>query len=437
MAWKDKIGGGGGGLFSSSSYRGPTMAAYTSSRGTRIEFDYENVSMSFDKKTTAFDFPDADGTFIQDLGTSGRKFPLRCFFSGSDCDEAGDIFTEILSETGAGKLQHPMYGTITVVPYGAITRRDDLKTAANQTVFDVTFWETTNVIYPTNQADGASLVTGAIDSLNEAMGGHLENSAELGTVAEQNGFAATVSSLMDTAKEGLDVVADTTAAVEQQFNAIYDSIDTAIDVLVEQPITLASQIMALVQSPARAFAAISTRLSVYRRMAENILGIDDDDPDSEINVYTAGYNSTNANKFYADEVFAVAAVSGQVLSVVNTTFETQVEAQEAAEGILELFSEVVVWRDANYESLGEIDTGEVYQQLQEAVAICAGYLLEISFSLKQERKIVLTRDRSFIDVCAELYGQTDEIYDFFIKTNDLSGDEYFELKKGRTVVYYI
>ena len=57
MAWNDRL----------------HEAAYNSPSGVRILFDYENVRKSFDKKTTAFNFPDADGTFIQDLGHSGIK----------------------------------------------------------------------------------------------------------------------------------------------------------------------------------------------------------------------------------------------------------------------------------------------------------------------------------------------------------------------------
>ena len=52
MAWQDRI----------------VEAAYTSPSGERLTFDYENVSKSVEKKTTAFEFPDADGTFVQDLG---------------------------------------------------------------------------------------------------------------------------------------------------------------------------------------------------------------------------------------------------------------------------------------------------------------------------------------------------------------------------------
>ena len=69
MAWNDRI----------------REAAYTSPSGERIIFGYENVSRKIDKKTTGFDFPDADGTFVQDLANGvsnwlGSKGILADYF---------------------------------------------------------------------------------------------------------------------------------------------------------------------------------------------------------------------------------------------------------------------------------------------------------------------------------------------------------------------
>ncbi len=85
----------------------------------------------------------------------------------------------------------------------------------------------------------------------------------------------------------------------------------------------------------------------------------------------------------------------------------------------------------------QIDTGGAYQQLQDAVALTAGFLVEISFSLKQERVIILDRNRTIIDLAAELYGSIDDQLDFLISSNDLSGSEILELPRGREIVYYV
>ena len=428
--------------------------SYTSPSGIRTTFDFENVSQSFEKKTTAFDFPDAEGTFIQDLGHTGRRYPVRLFIWGDDHDQKADAFMLSLEERGAGKMEHPIYGVKTVVPFGIINRRDDLKTAANQSVFQFAFWETTNIIYPSSQTDPASEVIAAVNAYNIASSEQFENNIELDSTVEQVTFQNTYLALLDQATAVLEPIAVTQQDVETQFNAIVDSINSGINILVDDPLTLAFQTSVMIQSPARALTSISARLEAYSNLASQITGtsriINPDGSEGEPviadgNIAVTGVDSTNANNFFARDLYASTYSTGSIVSAVNNQFKTKSEALETAERILSDFEELVFWRDANYESLsatsneptGVIDTGEAYQQLLNAVALTAGFLVEISFTLKQERSIVLDRARTPLDLEAELYGTVDENLDFLISSNDLSGSEILEIQRGREIVYYI
>ena len=173
-------------------------------------------------------------------------------------------------------------------------------------------------------------------------------------------------------------------------------------------------------------ASITARLEAYRDLANSIIGGDD-----------AVSEPGSGNKFRGNDLFASTLVTGSIVSVVNNRFETKTEALQAAEAVLVQMEEVTNWRDDNFESLGEVDTGGSYQQLQEAVAITAGFLVQISFSLKQERRITLDRSRTVIDLVAELYRTVDEELDFFLASNELTGSEILELPKGREIVYYV
>jgi prophage DNA circulation protein len=405
-------------------------AAYTSPGGNRLTFDFENVSEAVEKKTTGFDFPDADGTFVQDLGHTGRRYPLRVIFWGDDYDLEAEAFIAALLERGTGKLDHPIYGSKDVVPFGKITRRDDLKTAANQAILEVTFWETIGLLFPAAQTDPGSAVLFAVDEYNAAVSAEFADIISLGNATERATFKNDYSALLDTAQSGLQAIADVQDDVRTQFNAIVDSVNQSIDVLVSEPLTLAFQTTQLIQSPARALAAIGARLTAYGDLATAIISGDGA-------VVSPGLDSKSSNKFHTNDLYASTYVTGSVVSAVNTQFVTKADALLSAEIILNQLSDVTDWRDDNFESLGEIDTGGSYQQLQEAVALAAGFLVEISFSLKQERSIVLDRSRTIIDLVAELYGSVDDQLDFLIKTNNLSGSEILELPKGREIVYYV
>lgn len=407
MAWNDRIREG----------------AYTSPGGTRQTWSFEDVSKTIDKKTTGFNFPDAPGTYVQDLGNSGYRYPLRLIFWGDECDTEADAFEALLLEIGTGKLEHPIYGVKDVVPFGTITRRDDLKTAANQAIIECTFWETINIIYPAAQTDPASSVVSSVDEYNAAAAAELEDTLILKTVNAAVTFKNNVLSLVDSVQSGLQVIADTQEAVQKEFDAVVSSINNGIDTLVGDPLTLAFQVTQMIQAPARAITAIEARLNAYKDLAQALISGD-------------GADVSNTDEFHTKDLYASSYVTGSILSTVNNQFATKTAALEAAEEILAQLDDVVVWRDGNLQNLEEIDTGGAYQKLQEAAAIAAGFLVQISFSLKEERRLVLDRNRTIVDLVGELYGAVDSELDFFIISNDLSGSEILELPAGREVLYY-
>lgn len=411
MAWQDRI----------------QEAAYTSPSGTRFTFSYENVSKSVTKKTSAFNFPDAEGTFVQDLGHTGRRYPLRVIFHGADYDQEAEAFEVGLLEKGTGKLEHPIYGTKDVVPFGEIKQRDDLKTAANQAIIEVQFWETIGLLYPTGQIDPAEAVLTAVEEYNTAEAEQFEEILDTDTASELVTFKNGYQVLLDTSRNALKAIADVQDDVAQTFNAIYDSINTGIDTLVSDPLTLAFQTTQLLQAPALALANVQARLDAYGNLVDQLTGT----------VREPGLDSENANSFQTDDLYASTSVTGMIVSVVNNQFETKSEALAAADTLLAISEQLTTWRDANYNSLGQIDTGGAYQQYEQAVSLAAGFLVQISFSLKQERRVTLDRNRTIIDLAAELYGEVDAQLDFLIQSNDLTGSEILELPAGKEIVYFI
>lgn len=408
MAWQDRL----------------KEAAYTSPSGNRITFDYENVSKNFDKKIAAFNFPDADGSYIQDLGHSGRRYPLRVIFWGNDYDLDAQVFESLLQERGTGKLDHPIYGTVDVVPFGTIKQRDDLKTSANQAIIEVVFWETIGLVYPISQTDPASEALKAVNDFNDKISNELENTINLNTAFEKSNFKNTYDNLLTIAASGLQSIADTQDDVKSQFDAIFDSINNSVDVLISDPLTLAFQTTRLIQLPALAITLINARISAYSDLSDSIFS-------------GSGASVNTINDLHTNDLYASTYVTGSILSVINNNFVTKTEAIEAAESVIEQFDNLKTWRDDNFKLFNEIDTGEAYQKLLDAVALTAGFLVEISFSLKQERRFILTRNRTIVDLVAELYGELDNQFDFFIESNELSGSEILELPKGREIVYYI
>lgn len=407
------------------------QAAYVSPSGIRTVFAYEDVSKEIDKKTSSFEFPDVNGTFVQDLGNTGRRYPLRVIFSGDNYDTDADAFDSVLLERGIGRLEHPIYGTINVVPFGPIIRNDPLKTAANQAIIDLTFWETINITFPNSQTDPGSQVLSSINSYNSASAQQFNNNTNLLDEVDRVSFKNDYTSLLDSTSSGLSSVANTQDKVRQQFEGITASINNSIDILIGQPTTLGFQTTQMIQSPARASTSIKARLDAYGDLSTSLISGDGA-------VVTKTIEPIPSNEFHTSDLFASTYVTGSILSVINNEFVTKNEALEAAETILQQFQDVTNWRDNNFTALQEVDEGSAYQQLQQSVALVAGFLVQISFNLKQERIISIDRNRTILDLTSELYGTTsnDDI-NFLINSNNLSGSDILELPKGRRIVFYI
>lgn len=417
-------------------------AAYTSPAGVRVRFDYEDVSREYDKRTTAFEFPGVDGAYVQENGYGARRYPLRCFFWGDNHDRIATLFEEQLLERGTGRLEHPLYGTVDVVPFGTITRRDDLRSAANQTIVEVVFFTTVGAVYPSGQLSPRSEIQASLDAFDLAASARFEDATDLTGAVSQANIKGTIRKFLRTVSSSMQSVADATSSVRREFADAQQTINLGLDVLVGQPVLLAQQVCNLIKAPARALIGIQSRLDAYERLATSILssaaalgtslipGI----PGNPLTL--TALRLRESNDFQTADLFALNAVSGSVLSVLENTFTTRPGALLAAEAVLAQLDALVPWREQRYADLLQVDTGETYQALQQAVALVAGFLVEASFTLQTERRIVIDRQRTIIDLAAEIYGAVDTRLDDLINNNELTGSEILELQRGRVILFY-
>lgn len=394
--------------------------AYTPANSQRQTFDFTDVSRTSELKGTAFEFADSNRTYVQRSGVSGDRYPMRLYFSGPDCDLQATAFEAALKLPGIGKLEHPRYGTVNVVPLGEMRRLDGLVTDANQVIIEVTFWDTVGTAYPTAERDPASDVAEALAAYNAAAAQEFEDRLDLSKPGALSAFSARYQALLDIARGGLESAASVTEESQRLFDAVYTSINQGLNTLAGDPLTLAAQTLILVEAPARAAATFSARLDAYASLSQQLRGVD----------------TTDANELASSDLYVTASTAATAGAALTSTFETRKQAITAAESLLLELETVTNWRDTQFDTLVLTDIGEAYRTLQDAVALAAGFLVQASFSLALEKRIVLTRNRTIVDLVAELYGEVDERLDFFIETNGLAWGELLELPAGREIVYY-
>jgi hypothetical protein len=438
-------------------------AAFTSPSGTRIRFQFEDVGREWTKRGTIFEFAGVDGGYVQQTGNGPLFYPMQVFFSGKDCDLIATAFEAALLEDGIGKLEHPMYRKLDVVPFGPITRRDALVSGANQVTIDVTFFRTLGAVWPSSQAHPQSEILAAIAGFNVAAAQQFEGRTKLTRTLQKVGMIATLKKLVGNVNRALSVTRGNISSITRQFREAEALANFMIDTAIGQPLAIAGQISNLIQAPARALTGIEQRLGDYDRLAKDILASALGAPDKAL---ASGQGIQDridkiGNDFHAAAHVAMNAVAGSVIAVSadpigengtergalrrGAQFRTRTQAVEAAAALTAQFEQLIPWREGGFAALAgvdqigpfQVDTGEDYQALQRAVALASGALLQVSFTLVPERAIVLDRNRTIIDLAAQLYGKVDnDTLDFLISTNNLTGDEILELPRGREILYY-
>jgi len=105
--------------------------------------------------------------------------------------------------------------------------------------------------------------------------------------------------------------------------------------------------------------------------------------------------------------------------------------------LLEQTEQYITWRESQYTSLELVDDDfSTYQQIQELVNLTAGYLLELSFTLQQQKTFVCDKDYALPVIANKLYGSID-FEQRIIADNNLQGDELFFVSKGKQIIYYV
>lgn len=410
-------------------------AAYTPPSGIRFRFAYEDVSRSVNKRTSAFEFPSVEGAYVQDHGIGARKYPLRCYFSGSDHDLRATEFELALCERGPGRLEHPLYGAFDAIPFGDITRNDALRTAANQSVVEVTFWTTLASLYPSGQVDPRNELVAALDAFELAAAAHFEQTVDLGTAAARMATRVETQSLLKLVSGSLTDAANAVETVSRAFRDAQQALNYGLDVLIGQPLQLAQQVVNLLRAPAIAATGIESRLEAYGRLLERIYAAART-VDYAGGQFIASTAQRVSNSFHTSDMFAASAIAAALRASTAHTFRTRAEALATADTLSNAFDAWVAWRDAARLSLGQVDPGTSYEALQHAAARAIAYLVGVSHTVATERRIVLDRARTIIDLAAELYGAVDDRLDDLISMNSLSGAEILELPAGMAIVYY-
>lgn len=422
--------------------------AWTSPKtNTRVRFDFEDLERTTPLNGTMFTFPGVNNGYPQRTGFGSREYPIRAYFSGPNHDKVATAFEAALLEPGVGRLEHPLHGRIPCVPFGQITRNDALKTAANQTIIETSFFTTVGDVYPSSRPSDTNEILNAISGFDVKAASDFDRLMELAGAVQKAQSKATIRGYLLKVSAELQSISDSVASVNRAFRDLQSDINLGLDILIGQPLLLARQISDLIKAPGRALVGIESRLDAYARLAASIFGAKAANPAEAFASGTAlvQRRARIANDLHISDLFAANAVAGSIVATaLDGSFTTRPQAIAAAASVQAQLDALVLWRDNGFATLASlpevseslVDTGSAVQALQAAVSLTVGFLVQSAFGLVVERRIVLDRPRTIVDLAAELYGEVDNRLDLLIASNNLTGDEIIELPRGRVISFY-
>lgn len=433
-------------------------ARYTSPSGKEAAFAWEAASRKTELKTGVYTFPGRDGAHVQHQGAGARSFPLTCIFSGADCMEKADAFEAMLIERGVAELQHPLYGTIKVVPTGDIERQDDPVNKNGEAVVSITFTETITDEAAALDETAADAIDENLDEFTEAAVADFAGNIDTENISEQlavqsaleNQTQSIVDNLQPIAMSDKKSFADWLASAKElkdNIKKLYTKSLAAagkVESVYVKALNIGRITLRLLKLPATLSVALSEKIQGYSALTATLINQYKNDPFETEKIkksYAAARLAlTGASaSIAAGSALTIASVAASNRSLVDISAGaiSREAASGAAETIAANFESVIEFQDDKIAQNIFVDTdAAAHIALSEIVYSSIQLILNASFALPMQRTITLDRDRQVIELCAELYGTTDYVDDFIIQ-NNLNIDEIELLPMGKKVSYYV
>ncbi len=423
--------------------KGTIFNLKTTESGYSRKHNGEVKSNPTNKKSSKKSVTDSNDTF-SDLGIAGRDVTLECLFIGSSHDVDAKTFTDALCETGKSHLRLA-YGdefTVNVLDFSV---KNDLLKAINATTVTVKFHETAKTTYPESDSSGKKEIK------NEAANTKLNAAQKLsdavsnvsGDTSRLSKFAASFNKMLTTVSNALDT------ANSMTLNSIMT--DILGQNVVNNAFTMTSQLQ-IVMSKSAALASRVKNMSAFtlktplgsafdswRGLISNL--ITSSTPSGAVT--SKGLKNNEIDNLLINDTAAISALASLCETSIDSIYETRKEAVEAAKKLIELEE---TWTDFVEEQTAKItELNDVFirdNDVVELVSAAAGEILRQSYELKVEKTLILTEDKTLVEIAYENYyddfkADPDKTIEYLRTSNDLTDDDFFLLPKGSEVKIYV
>lgn len=407
----------------------------TSPDGNVFKALYQGSPRSKSKKLGIFSYPQFKGEIVQDLDINSSRYPMTIYFQGPDHDKEADLFYKSFDERGQWEVIHPVHGVLPLQPI-SINENNLPVENSSFTSFDLEWIEPANITVFLTPEEAIAAVEAQAKKTNLSLLDQLSKLKQ-DTFAKIQAAKAAIDAVTNVIDSVIGPIAATVTELNDAFNQIQGSIQNLLDSAILDPLQLLGQITNLVQLPALALNDFQARFESYKEAAESIFGFNPDTATDE------NFNVTLINEL---TLGAILVASAQIGASSDFTTRSQVidGADQSAQLLLDITNNLDV-QQALYDSV-DIDNqyfsqSSAYNDILYLSALSQRALLLSLFDLSIEKRFILKKQRSTLEITATEYGalgnaDSDFLWDLLISSNNLQGNDILILPAGREVVIY-
>ena len=393
---------------------------YTSPSGKKFTVNFDDVERSGSKKAQINELPLQDNPDIQDLGNAAIEFSVTVYFDGPEYYEEADRFWNALGERGFGRLEHPRYGDIRVLPVSR-TQTESFTTGMRKAEFRIDFVraQEERIKFPLGIASGAFTISDAFDSAMEFFAEGL--AAEIGQAAAANVFAA--GAALENGIEFLNEKLSGTVSQEPEANNEFlqtnERLISQLSEITRIPKAVVNSAMDLFRLPGRIDAPVRNKIRQYDLLFSDLESIN---AESKIVALTVSILFNAAALATAE-----ATLSGGIVSRADATAIIQrlLSIQERAKNKgIDLEKKVSEY----------FENSDIANSVNNSFTIAVSIIQQSIFNLPLERKVILQEDSNPLILTAKYYKDINRL-DEFIEMNEISGERFFLLPKGTEIRY--
>ncbi len=397
---------------------------YTSPSGKKFTLLFDELSRTGGKKAPVSEFPGQNQGAVQDLGELTGTFPITCYIAGLDYDTEADRFWNALAESGAGKLDHPRWGTINVLP-STREQSEQFVDGAGRAVFTITFIRTDDTVfdYPKSSIVADDQITADADAAADGITSALEGET-ITDVREKAGLKENVLSTLATVTGIIGTVTAFSDDLRETVDGTVNEITREIDTLIASPALLMESLLKLYRIPARIVTDVTEKVKAYKTIYTGL---------------ATGFVETTKEYGEMFGIIASAQLQGIAIASAESTLTgripTRTQAGEVVDGLTGLYSDVVATIE-EIETAGDFTVDyETTRLTLQTVFRSVGNLIDRALSLPTERILTLDRNITPIQLAWELYGDLERL-DELIEYNNLQGENILLIPRETEVRWY-